>query len=223
MPLLPLEEVFDISFSMAAFVDADDCAVSVEGRRLGGERGWRGVLEKEFFDAFPDIFHGELRFIQFVPRSHKDDSGTLRNVVSLPEILSYLSDSLFQIGSEVVFVHVEAVFLHQALQVLALGVDVLEGLVDSVLAGVLARELESVLATHDKGHSIVNEIEVFQGPLLEVFHEPVIIVSPRQIIGPRAVEFREVFHELEGHVLIVNAEDDTGFSLIDLLWQIRPH
>lgn len=84
------------------------------------------------------------------------------------EVRADLFNSLFHGGGEVSLVNKKVVILEQVAQGLSSGVDVLDGLVGSILSDILTGELESVHVGGVEGDSIVSEVDFGESKLLEV-------------------------------------------------------
>lgn len=77
----------------------------------------------------------------------------------------------------------KSLILDQVLKALGLGVNVLDGFIDGVLANVLAWELKAISSQSLEGKSVMHKVEVLKSPLLVVFDELVVEVSLWQVIG----------------------------------------
>lgn len=101
----------------------------------------------------------------------------------MAEVGPYLLDGLLKVGGEVLSRDEERVVAKQRLEIFALAVEVTNGIVGAILSSILSRELEAVGGTVDDGNRVVNEIDVFGGPLLVVLDEPVVEVASRKSVS----------------------------------------
>jgi hypothetical protein len=96
-------------------------------------------------------------------------------------------------------------------------VNMLHGLIGTVLSNVLAGELVVVASGSGQRHGVVHVIDVLFGPLAEVTHESVEVVTLGHVNCTVLVVLFDFVHEHESHVLVVNIENEVGAALVDLL------
>jgi len=100
---------------------------------------------------------------------------------------------------------------------------VLDSFVSTVLADEFSRHLEAVTGLSFQRNSVVHIIDIFLRPLSEVANKPVIIVTLRHVNGTVAVIEAHLIHEQEGHVFVVDVQDEVRAFLENLLGQLLVH
>jgi len=102
-------------------------------------------------------------------------------------------------------------------------VDMLNCLIDSVLANIFTWELESILVCYLKRNCIVAIIHLLKCKLFKVSDKSVPDVSLWHIKCRVLVEFFEFFHHHEAKVLVADVEDEAWSALVDALWDVGLH
>ena len=67
----------------------------------------------------------------------------------------------------------------------------------------------------------MHEVNMLLSPAAEVPHKPVEVVSLRHINRAVSVELLELVHQHEGHVLVVDVEDQVWSRLVDASGEVR--
>ena len=88
-------------------------------------------------------------------------------------------NAFFEVGCEVALRAHEAVVAEEGFQVLIRVVDVVDCVVNTVLADILTRELVSILNLRLNRHSVMHKIKVFLIPSSHISHKPIHKVSLR--------------------------------------------
>mmetsp|Transcript_18181 Transcript_18181/g.31099 ORF Transcript_18181/g.31099 Transcript_18181/m.31099 type:complete len:372 (+) Transcript_18181:58-1173(+) len=183
VPLMLLQILLHELLALRSLLETEDGDKVLQGQGLGGERSGRRVLEQEFLDSLPQVLHAEDNLVLLVSGGHEDRVGILSNLVLRSEICSNLFDGLLHVSCEILLTCEQVVLLDEATEHLGGVVDVLDGVIDSVLADVLGGEDEAIVVSGVEGHSVVAVVELGEGELLEVSHEPGVQVSLGHLEG----------------------------------------
>jgi hypothetical protein len=100
---------------------------------------------------------------------------------------------------------------------------VLDSFVSTVLADELSGHLEAVTGLGFQRNSVVHIIDIFLRPLSEVTNKPVIIVTLGHVNGTVAVIEAHLIHEQEGHIFVVDVQDEVRALLENALRQLLVH
>lgn len=135
----------------------------------------------------------------------------------LSELASDVFNSLFKISSEVTLADHQRLFLKEVGESRALGVNVLDSFINTILSNEFSRELEAISSLSLKRDSVMHIVNVFLSPLTEVTNKSVVVVTLRHINGTVAVVMTHLIHKHESHVFVVNVKNEVRSLLEDFL------
>jgi len=113
-----------------------------------------------------------------------------------------------------------AISTHKRSQLLWLLVDVTDSLINSILSHVFRWELIVSTNSSSQWNCVMHEINIFLCPASEVSNETIHIMSLWHGNWAVSIVLLEFIHEHEGHVFIVDVQNEIGSRLVDTLWEI---
>jgi len=204
------EVLSNVFFTFTARVKGDHSCEISERKSLGRHGGRCRVLEQEFLDTLACSVHRELSFNFLISGGNENDSLVFTHVISFTPFLSNFINTSLKLGSEIALTSQQrlAIILNQVGKVAIFAVNVMDCIVNTVLANVFARELVAVLDWGTQRHSKVHVVDVLFVPGSHVSNESIQKVALWHILGTVLVERKEFFHHQESHVLIADVHDE---------------
>ena len=106
-----------------------------------------------------------------------------------------------------------AILADQVLKVRRSLVDISHSLEDTVLADILGGKFVPSAHFRSQRYRIVHIVDVLLRPVTHVPHKPIKVVPLRHCNRAVSVVLFDLVHEQEGHVLVVDVEDEVGPAL----------
>jgi len=135
----------------------------------------------------------------------------------LSELASDVFNSFLKVSSEVTLANHQRLFLKEVGESRALGVNVLDSFINTILSDEFSRELEAISSLSLKRDSVMHVVNVFLSPLTEVTNKSVEVVTLRHINSTVAVIMTHFIHEHESHVFVIDVKNEVRSLLEDFL------
>ena len=204
-----------LSFTSSLETDNSDEIVNRAGFSAKTSRG--GVFQKEFLNTFSYVFNTEFGFDNLVSRSEENDLSSVRDSVVFSEVSSDILNSFLEISGEVALTDHQRLFLKEVGKSSILRINVLNSFINTILSNKFRRELEAILSVSLEGHCVMHVVNVLLGPLTEITHKSVEVMTLGHVNVTVAVEMTHLVHEHECHVLVVDVKNQVGPTLENFL------